>query len=416
MIGEVLYQIFPDRFYNGDTRNDPLDVVSWGSSVSRDCFMGGDIAGIIKKLGYIADLGATAIYLNPIFQSKSNHKYDIDDYYKIDMTFGNLDDFMKLIEKSHEKGIRIIIDGVFNHTGTDFFAFKDILVNQQESKYINWYDVFSYPVQIGDNPSYRACGGAYFLPKLNTSNPEVQDYMIKVIKYWEGMGIDGIRLDVPFEIHLSMLEKIRKSTNIFLVGEIWGYGSKYVPKYFDGITNYMLRDIIIKAVINQCIDGQMFVEAYNILKDMYKANIHSMVNLAGSHDTERIFTLCRGDLRKLKLFYSLLFLLPGIPLIYYGDEIGMEGENDPYCRSSFDWNEENWNMEIYSHIKKMINLRKISKVLKQGNVRFLECFDRVILFERYDDQDTLKIVVNFGFQNERIHDNIIYPMEYKILE
>lgn len=415
MIGNVIYQIFPERFCNGDAENDPKNVSVWGEQVDRDCFMGGDIKGIISKLDYIKDLGADVIYLNPIFESPSNHKYDTTDYYTIDTSFGTVNDFEKLISEAHNRNIKIIIDGVFNHTSTEFFAFKDILINQKDSKYIDWYEIFEYPVCVKDNPPYRACGGAYFLPKLKTDNVEVQNYIINVIKYWQNKGIDGIRLDVPFEIHESMLKRIREETDLYLLGEIWGYGEKYVPRYFNGVTNYILRDLIKKAVINQCITGEMLIEEWTNMENIYKENIFYNVNLAGSHDTERIYNLCNGDIKKEKLFYAFLFFLPGIPLIYYGDEIGMEGENDPYCRKCMEWDKNNWNKDVYNCIKELIALRKKHKALVDGKVSLKSINDRMLVLTRYNNESSFTLAINFGFQAEIVDGIKIEPLEWKIL-
>ncbi|MFA9396766.1 MAG: glycoside hydrolase family 13 protein [Clostridiaceae bacterium] len=415
MKNEVIYQIFPERFCNGNKNNDPPITSSWNSPVSKNCFMGGDLEGITKKIDYIVDLGITSIYLNPIFQSPSNHKYDTSDYYKIDSHLGSLEDFTLLIELCHDKNIKIIIDGVFNHTSTDFFAFKDILVNQNNSKYVNWYEISEYPVTIKENPPYTACGGAEYLPKLNTKNKEVQCYIIDVIKYWESIGIDGIRLDVPFEIHPSLLTKIRKETKLFLIGEIWGYDGETIPKYFNSVTNYGLRDLIKKAVINQCITSSMFINEWDFINKTYKENVLNLLNLAGSHDTKRIYNLCNGNIKKEKLFYLFLFIMPGIPLIYYGDEIGLQGENDPYCRGCMDWNEKNWNMNIYDFINKLIKMRKEFDVLVDGNLRLTPLSERTIKIERYKDFKKIIFYINFGFQDATINKIIIPSMDYVIL-
>lgn len=414
MIGNIIYQIFPDRFCRGIKNNELPGTKIWGTEVDRNCIMGGNLEGIIDKLEYIESLGATTIYLNPIFESPSNHKYDTSDYFKIDPSFGTLKDFERLVEQCHRRGIKIIIDGVFNHTSSEFFAFKDIVKHQEKSQYSRWYDIFSYPVIVKDKPPYRACGGASFLPKLNTNNIEVQEYILKVIKYWESKGIDGIRLDVPFEIHTSLLERIRKETQLYLLGEIWGYGGEFVPKYVNGVTNYLLRDLVIKAVVNQCITSKMFVEEWEAIEGIYKENINYVVNLAGSHDTKRIYNLCEGNIQKEKLFYVFLFLLPGIPLLYYGDEIGIRGENDPYCRGCMEWNESNWNKEIYDFIKKLIALRKEHSVLATGKTRF-SCFnDRILIITRYDETKNIEAILNFGFQSEIVNGKNIEPMNYKL--
>lgn len=416
MTDKIIYQIFPDRFYNGNKGNDPTNVRDWGSSIDSECFMGGDIEGIIQKLDYLSWLGVTAIYLNPIFQSPTNHKYNVTDYYKIDSSLGSLDDFQELICQCHSRGISVIIDGVFNHTGTDFFAFRDILINQEKSKYKDWYNIYNFPVVVKDPPNYKACGGVSYLPKLNTANPEVQDYIIDVIRYWEGFGIDGIRLDVAFEIDPSLLKRMRESTDLFLIGEVWGYGQRFVPEYFNGLTNYPLRDLIIKAVVNQCIDGLMFLDEWKHIAGMYGDNINYMLNLAGSHDTARIYTLCKGDIRKVNLVYALLFLLPGIPTIYYGDEIGMGGQNDPYCRGTMIWDRNMWHSEILDNIRYLIQLRKELPELQIGKIKFLACTDRTISFERYFGSEKTKIFINFGFQPINIDGYKIDKLSYRVVK
>ncbi|MDI6602339.1 MAG: glycoside hydrolase family 13 protein [Thermoanaerobacteraceae bacterium] len=415
MTGEIIYQIFPDRFYNGNKENDPPNTRPWGGPIDSECFMGGDIEGIIQKLDYLSWLGITAIYLNPIFLSPTNHKYNVTDYYKIDSSLGNPDDFKRLIRECHSRGIAVIIDGVFNHTGTEFFAFRDILVNQEKSRYKDWYDIYGFPVVVKDPPNYKACGGVSYLPKLNTANPEVQNYIIDVIKYWEGFGIDGIRLDVAFEIDPSLLKKIRESTKLFLIGEVWGCGGRFVPEYFNGLTNYLLRDLIIKAVVNQCIDSLMFRDEWELIAGMYGDNINCMINLAGSHDTARIYTLCKGDIRKVNLVFALLFLLPGIPMIYYGDEIGMEGENDPYCRGAMIWDSSLWHREIQDNIRYLIGLRKRFPSLEYGKIRFTNCIDRAMSFERVYGDEKIKLVVNFGFQPISIDSYKLDELSFKII-
>ncbi|SKA87991.1 Glycosidase [Caloramator quimbayensis] len=414
MTDEIIYQIFPDRFYNGDRNNDPKGVQPWNNNVDRDSFLGGDLKGILDKLSYLEELGTTVIYLNPIFQSPSNHKYDTENYFKIDENFGDNEMFKNFVKECHKRNIKVIIDGVFNHTGTKFFAFKDLLEKQQFSCYKNWYDVFSFPVNEQGEVSYRACGGAAFLPKLNTENKEVQDYIIKVIKYWESYGIDGLRLDVPFEMHISMLKRIRECTDLFIIGEIWGLGGRYVPKYFDSVTNYYFRELIRKAVANQCLDGAMFIDEWNIIENQYGKHIYNQINLAGSHDTERISTLCGKNTKKINLFFALLFLLPGIPLIYYGDEIGMEGSNDPYCRGGMEWDKEKWNYEILNNIKKLIKLRKEHIELRRGKLKFVSSKDRMICFERCYENSIIKVFVNFGFQKDCIEGKILEPLSYEI--
>jgi glycosidase len=195
----VFYQIFPDRFYNGNPDNDPAGTVSWDKQPKNDNFFGGDLEGIIAKIPYLKQLGVTALYLNPIFDSPSNHKYNATDYLKIAPEFGDLWTFKKLISELHNAGMKVIIDGVFNHTGDTFWAFQDVLRRGEESRFKEWYYFRGYPVCQGQSPNYECWWNFGSLPKLNHQNPEVIKYLLKVVAFWTSVGIDGWRLDVPMK-------------------------------------------------------------------------------------------------------------------------------------------------------------------------------------------------------------------------
>jgi cyclomaltodextrinase len=200
----VFYHIFPDRFANGDTSNDPPNTQPWGALPNRWDFQGGDLRGIIQKLDYLLDLGITALYLNPIFLANSNHRYNTADYFQIDPRLGNLDDFHALLKAAQTNGIRIILDGVFNHCGRGFFPFVDVLENQQHSAYQDWFHIKQFPVQAyspDKSETYLGWWGLNSLPKLNTDNIHVRRYLFDVARYWIEQGIDGWRLDVPNEIN-----------------------------------------------------------------------------------------------------------------------------------------------------------------------------------------------------------------------
>jgi glycosidase len=205
----IFYQIFPDRFYNGDLNNDPPNIKPWGTLPTTNGFQGGDIAGIIQKVDYLLDLGINTIYLNPIFLSPSTHGYNTTDYFKIDPKLGDLAKFQQLIKIAHEHQIRIILDGVFNHCGRGFFAFSDVLENQSESPYKDWFSISRFPINAyssGDAMDYLGWWKHKSLPKLNTYNPRVRKYIFDVAKYWIDQGIDGWRLDVPISIHCKKTE------------------------------------------------------------------------------------------------------------------------------------------------------------------------------------------------------------------
>lgn len=415
MKGEIVYQIFPERFSKSQRNAGRQDLREWGSEVDGKCFMGGDLQGIIDKIDYISELGADVIYLNPIFESPSNHKYDTIDYYKIDSSFGDLEDFKKLISVCHKNNIKLIIDGVFNHTNPGFFAFKDILKNGENSKYKDWYTIFDYPVEVSSEPNYRSFCGVSDMPQLNGVNTEVQKYITGVVKYWEGFGIDGLRLDVPYFIDAAMLEKIRKSTDLYIVAEIWGLGRKFVPKYFDGVMNYSFRDLVKRAVVNRAIEASIFIDEWNYIEETYGENIHSCFNMSGSHDTERIYNYCSGDIEKEKMFYAFLFLFPGMPLVYYGDEIGMKGENDPYCRRCMEWDSSKWNRNIFNYIKELIKLRKSNIALQKGSINFTGYKGCMLAFERiYEDKKT-KVYINFGRDPETIDGVMLEGLKFRVI-
>lgn len=415
MNGEIVYQIFPDRFNKSQKNKDRKGLKEWGSEVDGKCFMGGDLQGIIDKIDYISGLGIEAIYLNPIFESPSNHKYDTIDYYKIDDSFGNLQDFKNLIEVCHKNNIKLIIDGVFNHTNPGFFAFKDILENGEKSIYKDWYTIFNYPVEVSAQPNYRSFCGVSDMPQLNGANKDVQKYITGVVKYWESFGIDGLRLDVPYFINDKMLEEIRKCSNLYIVGEIWGLGKKFVPKYFDGVMNYSFRDLIKRAVVNRAVEASIFIDEWHYIEETYGENIHCCFNMSGSHDTERIYNYCNGDIEKEKMFYAFLFLFPGMPLIYYGDEIGMKGENDPYCRRTMEWDSSKWNKDIYEYIKDLIQLRKSNEALQKGNIKFTEYKGCMFAFERTYEDKKAKVYINFGRDPETIDGITLEGLKFKVI-
>ncbi|RLE00318.1 MAG: alpha-amylase [Bacteroidetes bacterium] len=373
----IFYQIFPDRFCNSDPGNNTLTTQAWGEKPTIWGFQGGDLRGVIQKLDYLLDLGVTAIYFNPIFQATSNHRYNISDYLKIDSKLGTTKDFQALLDVAHQNGIRIVIDGVFNHCGRGFFAFNDVLENQNHSPYIDWFHLNNVPPDAyspGDADDYEAWWKFKSLPKFNTDNPSVRKYIFDVARYWIRLGADGWRLDVPNEIDdESFWEEFRQivrseNPDAYLVGEIWDGDPKWVgPASFDGLMNYPVRDGVIGFLMgNLAADG--FSEMINRQLNQYdRENVFAMYNTLGSHDTVRIKTELGGDQKKLKMAYSFLMAYPGAPAIYYGDEIGVEGGKDPDCRKAFPWDEKDWDHDLRNYLQKLINIRKRKSVLRRGS-------------------------------------------------
>jgi cyclomaltodextrinase len=400
----IFYQIFPDRFANGDLTNDPPNVLEWNTPPRINGFHGGDLQGILKNMDYLSDLGINAVYLNPIFLSPSTHRYNTVDYFQIDPKLGTMADFSELIRTIHDRGMHIILDGVFNHTGRGFFAFGDILENQENSPYKDWYTINHFPVDAysaGDAGDYLGWWKYKSLPKLNTRNPNVRKYIFNVARYWIEQGADGWRLDVPNEIDddafwLEFRQMVHEANpEAYLMGEIWEADPRWVGEsHFDGLMNYPLRTMILDFV-NQKSSAKDYADKLERLLTCYPAeNEYAMYNLLGSHDVDRLWNSLGGDVNRIKLAYLVLFTLLGIPAVYYGDEIGLTGGKDPDCRKAFIWQTERWNHEMHDWVKKLTAIRKEQDVLKRGDYQRLHEEDRCLAFIRTNQDQRLIGIIN----------------------
>jgi cyclomaltodextrinase / maltogenic alpha-amylase / neopullulanase len=410
----VWYQIFPERFANGDPDNDPPNVEPWGGAPTYDNFFGGDLQGVIDNLWYLEDLGVNAIYFNPIFKSLPNHKYHTTDYYKIDPHFGTEETFRTLLDEAHTRGIRIIIDGVFNHTGPDFWAFEDIIENEEKSEYLHWYDVHDFPVRIEHPPNYEAWWGLPDLPKLMTTEPDVKEYLFDVTRYWTEFGIDGWRLDVPNEVpHEFWIEwrPIVREANpdAFIVGELWEDASPWLQgDQFDATMNYRFRNACIEYFLDKSITTKQFNDRlYAVFKDYPSQVNYVNQNLVGSHDTERYMTRANLNTDAVKLTAILKMTHVGAPMIYYGDEIGMEGEDDPDCRRTMIWNEEEWNSDLRDLFKELIRIRHENPALRRGSFQTKVASDKrnLFVFERRYGENVIVVVLN----NDTIWQDVWVP-------
>jgi len=399
----IFYQIFPDRFANGDSSNDPVGTVAWDSQPTYDNFFGGDLQGIIQKIPYLKQLGVTALYLNPIFESPSNHKYNATDYLKIAPEFGDLWTFKKLIAELHQAGMKVIIDGVFNHTGDSFWAFQDVLRRGEESRFKDWYYFKEFPVHQGENPNYECWWGFGTLPKLNHQNPEVIRYLLKVVAFWTSIGIDGWRLDVPNEVPMQFwryFRKLVKSINpeAFIVGEIWDDAHVWLAgDTFDAVMNYRWRDAVIQYFAQSSISveqfrGQLASNRHNLPWEY----ILSAYNLLGSHDTPRFLTLCGGDRRKLLAALAFQFTYPGIPALYYGDEIGLDGNKDPDCRKTMKWNESDQDQVVLEANRTLAKLRHDHEALQTGSYYELYAGDEIFGFVRSSQTEQFLVCINMS--------------------
>ena len=402
----VFYQIFPDRFANGDPGNDPVNAQAWGAPPTIKGFQGGDLAGIRQRLDYLLDLGINAIYLNPIFLSPSNHRYDTVDYYRIDPKLGSLEDFRQLMDACHRQGVRVILDGVFNHTSRGFFAFNDLLENGPDSPYQQWYHVRRFPLRAyepGKAQNYAAWWGFKSLPKLNTGSPAVRRYLLDAARYWIEQGADGWRLDVPNEIDdddfWAEFRQVVHAANpqAYLLGEIWEIWPRWVnDTHFDGLMNYPLRKALLALLSGQANTTEFAGQVENLLSVYPAENTAAMYNLLGSHDIERILTVFGGDSRKVTLAYLFLFAFPGVPAVYYGDEVGIEGGRDPDCRRAFPWSEAHWNTSLRGTIKTLIGARKASLALRHGSFQRLLASEQqsVYAFARSHGEEQVVIAIN----------------------
>jgi cyclomaltodextrinase len=432
----IFYQIFPDRFANGDSENDPPNLVRWGSAPTSWGFQGGDLPGIQQHFDYLLDLGINAIYLNPIFQSTSTHRYNTTDYLKIDSKLGTLEDFHNLVGFAHRNQVKIVLDGVFNHCGRGFFAFNDILENQEYSPYRNWFHIKRFPVDAyswGGASDYLGWWGMKSLPKFNTNHPSTRKYLLNVARYWIEQGADGWRLDVPNEINddtfWAEFRQAVKAVNpeAYLVGEIWTPDQRWVGEgHFDGLMNYPIMDALVGLLASQTLDVVHFADKVEGLLSFYsKENAYAMYVLLGSHDTERILTRMGNDLNKTRLAYLFQFAYPGAPAIYYGDEIGLVGGKDPACRGAFLWDQASWNHDLRNFIKSLVSVRKQHLALRRGDYVRVELVNSPpgYVFARTIPGDQVVVVMNasasqakfainiqmLGWENGRIVKNLLAP-------
>lgn len=417
--GQVYYQIFPERFYNGDKTNDPSDSVEWGSRPTRENYMGGDLQGIIEKLDYIKDLGIDCIYLNPIFEADFNHKYATTNYYKIDPMFGNHETFRHLITRAHGMGIKIILDGVFNHSGIHFEPFQDVLKNQKNSKYLEWFHFTGFPVSVSHH-CYECVGAYKYMPKLNTSNPEVQRFILDVMDYWiREFQIDGWRLDVADEVDESVWMEARvklkqKYPDLLLLGETWGQGLRLLDgSQMDCIMNYTFRDAVRDFIAFEKIDADGFNDRLQSMLAKYPEAVNQAMFLPlDSHDTERFQFYCNGDRKKqiLAIIFQMTFV--GSPSVYYGDEIGITGNNDPDCRKCMIWEEERQDKELLALYQNLIQLRKQEECIKTGGFTVNLCEDRVYGFIRDKGEEQIYVVINAGSKSKTAKIPVLHKAEY----
>ena len=446
--GGIIYHIFVDRFFkseksnikSGNIMNDdwehgiPQYGEKPGAHVLNNEFFGGDLYGIAEKLPYISSLGTKYIYLSPIFDAFSNHKYDTGNYMAVDKGFGGDEALEFLINKAAKYGIKIILDGVFNHTGDDSLYFNKYkkydsigAYNSKDSKYFNWYNFKEFP------DDYECWWNVKTLPRVNSSNKDYIDFITgedSVIKKWMDMGVGGWRLDVADELSNDFLESLRKrvkseNKDAIIIGEIWEDASNKISyserrKYFwgnqiDGVMNYPLREAILNLIKYDNVKD--FIRTLKILTAHYPEEVlNCNMNTLGTHDTIRIITYLAGDeedpdnneklskkrmtksqfekgINAVKKAFAISYFLPGIPCVYYGDEIGMEGYHDPFCRRPFKWSAVS-NSKLLKYMKNLGKIRINEKVLHDGKLDFIYEDQNSFVIKRTKEKETVFLLFN----------------------
>ena len=455
----VFYQIFPDRFAISDRVAKPGPLQAWDAPPTNHGFKGGDLLGVVEHLDHIASLGCNAIYLTPVFQSASNHRYHTYDYLAVDPLLGGDAALRELLDEAHARGIRVVLDGVFNHTGRGFWAFHHVLENGEGSPYRYWFHfdqaaldrgipVDAYPdaksrlnLIPGDHPSpvpfgtgdslerlgFKGWWDMPALPKLNIDEPAVREHVLGVAEHWLRFGIDGWRLDVPEEIpdgaFWSEFRRRCRAINpeAYIVGEIWHTAPEWLQgDRFDALMNYPLAEAILGfaggEALNEALlhshheyarvghlDGPACAARLSELLTIYDPDVVAVqLNLLGSHDAPRALSILGGDRRGMDLAVTLQATLPGAPCIYYGDEIGTLGGIDPDNRRAFPWEASRWDASLLDWTRRAFGLRHAEPLLRHGEVRIGAAAGQAFAFERVGDGGRLAVALNAGNEPSRI--------------
>ncbi|GIW37745.1 MAG: pullulanase [Meiothermus sp.] len=428
----VFYQIFPDRFRMGaGPPASPAPVYSsfeaWDAPPTLRGFKGGNLWGVIEKLDYIKEQGFNALYFCPIFSSTANHRYHTSDYFQVDPMLGGNTALRKLVEEAHQRDMRVILDGVFNHCGRAHFAFQHVMENEAASPYRDWFHIYKFPLNAyAKHANYAAWWNNPELPKFNTANPECRAYLLSVAEYWFQYGIDGWRLDVPNEIDddefwREFRRRVKaQNPEAYIVGEIWDDATRWLKgDQFDAVMNYPLGRAILGFVGAEVLDKDLAAKSglgrleslgamacHNRLEELFRRYdwdiVSAQMNIMTSHDTPRIYSLLRGQLERVQLAFAMLFTLPGAPTVYYGDEIGMAGGHDPDNRRGMIWDEARWHRPLMQTIQQMAALRLSLPVLRRGRYQYLYAQDSHLAFARTHGQSSVVVTVNASPEPWRI--------------
>ena len=422
----VFYQIFPDRFARSQKPRKRLlknaSWEDWNAMPTLQGYKGGDLWGVTEQLDYLQDLGINAIYFTPIFQSASNHRYHTHDYYQVDPMLGGNAAFKELLDAAHDREIKVVLDGVFNHSSRGFFFFHDVLENGPHSPWVNWFKIESWPVSPynGEFPAnYEGWADNRALPVFNHENPEVREYIMEIAEHWVKFGIDGWRLDVPFEIKVpGFWQEFRdrvKAINpeAYIVGEVWEDSREWLDgTQFDGVMNYLFAAPTIAFTAGDRVDIEQvqdrsyqpypplsaseYGEKIKYLLELYPWEIQlTQLNLLASHDTARLLSIAGEDRASVELATLLLLTFPGAPSIYYGDEVGLPGRLDPDSRRGFPM-EAQWERDVLEYHRKLITIRHAYPALRTGDYQVLFAEGTAYVFARILGAEELIVAVNVG--------------------
>lgn len=409
MASACFYQIFIDRFFQGNKDKDCSYIdLAWGEIPNPKSFAGGDLQGIRKKLPYLRELGINALYLTPIFQSVSNHKYDIQDYFNVDPMFGTNEDFAALVDTAHAMHMRIVIDAVFNHVSDRCYRFRDVLQKGKASAYFDWFIIHGDTVDQ-KCVNYECFSSCHYMPKWNTSNPEVQDFLIGIAVHWiQKYKIDGWRLDVSDEVSHHFWRRFRdavKAANpeCVIIGENWHNANAYLHgDQYDSIMNYAFTKACLDFFAFDALDARGFADKLNELLMRNTDIVNTMMlNLLDSHDTHRFFTLVGEDRTKLESALAVLYLFVGAPCIYYGTEVNLPGGYDPDCRRTMDWEKADRREGTWKVIQKLAQLKREEPSLHGSRVKaYAEgdvfCLERGTILLRIDGNTYTHTIERLG--------------------
>lgn len=414
------YQVFIDRFFRGDQeKDDSYITLPWGELPTPKSFAGGDLKGITKKLPYLHELGVNALYLTPVFQSVSNHKYDTQDYFAIDAMFGGEKDFRKFMQAAHEAGFHVVLDAVFNHVSERCLQFRDVLQNGKASRYFDWFLIDGDKVDR-QKVNYQCFAACDYMPKWNTSCEEVQHFLIGVaLHYMKEYGVDGWRLDVSDEVSHDFWRKFRAAVKAengacVIIGENWHDANPYLRgDQYDSIMNYAFTKACLDAFAFGTLDASGFAEKLNELLMRNTDTVNGMMlNLLDSHDTHRFLTQVGGDIQKLGCALAVLYLFVGAPCIYYGTEIGMEGGYDPDCRRTMDWARAEERPPLWRLVQQLAACKRESAALHGTKAKIWAEGD--LFFLERGETNKLRLTVNFG-KEQPLTDRLILTNAESVL-